>query len=140
MATQLPPGWEERFDPGSARKYYVNHKTRQTSWTLPSENPLPPGWEQRFDPKGRVFFVNHDAGTTQWTDPRSDPQNTAAASAPANTMTNPAATAPMKPRPKNYETGTLVSFQRGAFWKKALIVSSDYSGQVVFWEDGEQGM
>ena len=139
MATQLPPAWKENFDPISARKYYVNHQTRQTSWTLPSESPLPAGWEQFFDSKGRVFFFNHDEGTTTWTDPRD--QNTAPAPAPANTrpVSSPAATAPVKPAPKQYDTGTLVSFRRGAFWKKGLIVSSDYSGQVVFWEDGEQG-
>ena len=141
MATQLPPGWEERFDPGSARKYYVNHQTRQTSWTLPSERPLPPGWEQRFDPKGRVFYVNHDEGSTTWTDPRANPQTNPGASAPVNpaSAASPAATAPARPTPKKYDAGTLVSFRRGAFWKKGLIVSSDYSGQIIYWEDGEQG-
>ena len=126
MATQLPPGWEERFDPGSARKYYVNHQTRQTSWTLPSESPLPAGWEQRFDPKGRVFFVNHDEGTTTWTDPRH--QNTAPAPAPANTgpVSSPAATAPVKPAPKQYDTGTLVSFRRGAFFANLLSPHSGF--------------
>ena len=141
MATQLPPGWEERFDPGSARKYYVNHQTRQTSWTLPSESPLPPGWEQRFDPKGRVFYVNHDEGTTTWTDPRSNPQINSSAAAHSNpaSAASPVATAPVKPAPKRYDTGTLVGFRRGAFWKKGLIVSSDHSGQIIYWEDGEQG-
>ena len=113
MATQLPPAWKENFDPSSARKYYVNHQTRQTSWTLPSESPLPAGWEQRFDPKGRVFFVNHDEGTTTWTDPRD--QNTAPAPAPANTgpVSSPAATAPVKPGPNQYGTGTLVLIDDG---------------------------
>ena len=31
----LPPGFEERCDPESGRKYYINHATRETSWTRP---------------------------------------------------------------------------------------------------------
>ena len=31
----LPPGWEERFDPGSGRKFYIHHETRSTTWTRP---------------------------------------------------------------------------------------------------------
>ena len=66
----LPRGWDERVDEKSGRTYYVNHETRQTSWTLPSEQPLPPGWEQQYDAKGRVFFINHEREITTWTDPR----------------------------------------------------------------------
>ena len=35
----LPPGWEERFDPGSGRKFYINHATRTTTW----QRPVPEG-------------------------------------------------------------------------------------------------
>ena len=34
----LPQGWEEKVDPRSGRKYYVNHQTRKTQW----ERPPPP--------------------------------------------------------------------------------------------------
>jgi Ca2+-binding EF-hand superfamily protein len=34
----LPPGWEELFDQGSGRPYYVNHNACTTSW----ERPPPP--------------------------------------------------------------------------------------------------
>lgn len=74
MSRQLPRGWDERFDEKSGRTYYVNHHTRQTSWTLPSEDPLPPGWEQQYDEKGRVFFINHEREITTWTDPRNATQ------------------------------------------------------------------
>jgi hypothetical protein len=74
MSRQLPRGWDERVDERSGRTYYVNHGTRQTSWTLPSEQPLPPGWDQQYDSKGRVFFINHEREITTWTDPRNNPQ------------------------------------------------------------------
>ena len=31
----LPEGWEQRDDPRTGRIYYVNHVTKETSWTLP---------------------------------------------------------------------------------------------------------
>ncbi|EKF26069.1 hypothetical protein MOQ_010254 [Trypanosoma cruzi marinkellei] len=31
----LPPFWEECVDPKSGRKFYVNHQTRETTWTRP---------------------------------------------------------------------------------------------------------
>jgi len=31
----LPPGWEEKVDPGSGKSYYVNHNTQTTSWDRP---------------------------------------------------------------------------------------------------------
>lgn len=38
----LPAGWEERVDPGSGRRFYVDHANKTTSWTPPS----PPGYEK----------------------------------------------------------------------------------------------
>ena len=32
---QLPPGWEERVDPATGRKYYVDHNTKTTTWRCP---------------------------------------------------------------------------------------------------------
>ena len=35
----LPPGWEERFDPTSGRKFYVDYVNKATSWTRPTSTP-----------------------------------------------------------------------------------------------------
>lgn len=35
--SNLPPGWEEKIDPRTGRKYYVDHNTRTTRWTHPLE-------------------------------------------------------------------------------------------------------
>ena len=35
----LPPGWEERFDPASGRKFYVDYVNKTTSWTRPTAAP-----------------------------------------------------------------------------------------------------
>ncbi|RNE95447.1 putative NEDD4-like E3 ubiquitin-protein ligase WWP1 [Trypanosoma rangeli] len=95
--TPLPPFWEERLDPKSGRKFYVNHQTRETTWTHPLQahamtpqraqqshtgipvrtidpNPgphaLPPFWEKRIDPTtGRPFYINHQTRETTWTAP-----------------------------------------------------------------------
>ena len=32
----LPPGWEERFDPSSGRKFYVDYVNKSTSWARPT--------------------------------------------------------------------------------------------------------
>ena len=34
-AVLLPPGWEEKTDAATARKYYVNHITQATQWDRP---------------------------------------------------------------------------------------------------------
>ncbi|ESL08470.1 hypothetical protein TRSC58_03827 [Trypanosoma rangeli SC58] len=96
--TPLPPFWEERLDPKSGRKFYVNHQTRETTWTHPLPAPaiapqkaqqshtaipmrigiaptpgpraLPPFWEERIDPTtGRTFYINHQTRETTWTAP-----------------------------------------------------------------------
>ncbi|OQR84290.1 hypothetical protein ACHHYP_13568 [Achlya hypogyna] len=65
----LAPGWEQLQD-AQGRVFYVNHSTRETSWTPPSTLPLPPGWEEMRDEQGRVYFVDHANRTTTWIDPR----------------------------------------------------------------------
>ncbi|EQC42358.1 hypothetical protein SDRG_00096 [Saprolegnia diclina VS20] len=65
----LAPGWEQLED-AQGRVFYVNHATRETSWTPPSTLPLPPGWEEMRDDQGRVYFVDHATRTTTWIDPR----------------------------------------------------------------------
>jgi serine/threonine protein kinase len=37
VAGELPPGWEMRFAPGG-RRYFVDHKTRRTSWNDPRKS------------------------------------------------------------------------------------------------------
>ncbi|PBC25272.1 E3 ubiquitin-protein ligase Su(dx) [Apis cerana] len=65
----LPPGWEMRYDI-YGRRYYVDHKTRSTSWERPQ--PLPPGWEVRRDPRGRIYYVDHNTRTTTWQRPNTE--------------------------------------------------------------------
>ena len=48
----LPEGWEEKVDPGSGRKYYVNHRTRVKQW----ERPAAPAARQTTD------WVRHFVG------------------------------------------------------------------------------
>ncbi|KAI4242479.1 MAG: hypothetical protein L6R40_004033 [Gallowayella cf. fulva] len=75
--TLLPAGWEQDIDPRSKRPYYIDHKTKTTSWVRPvagieeTTMPLPKGWERRrtSDSKGRIYFVNHNEKTTSWTFP-----------------------------------------------------------------------
>uniref|UniRef100_A0A674MM65 E3 ubiquitin-protein ligase n=1 Tax=Takifugu rubripes TaxID=31033 RepID=A0A674MM65_TAKRU len=62
----LPPGWEQRVDPGG-RVYYVDHVEKRTTWERPE--PLPPGWERRVDQMGRVYYVDHITRTTTWQRP-----------------------------------------------------------------------
>ncbi|KDO29815.1 hypothetical protein SPRG_22140 [Saprolegnia parasitica CBS 223.65] len=62
-------GWEQLED-AQGRVFYVNHATRETSWTPPSTLPLPAGWEEMRDDQGRVYFVDHATRTTTWIDPR----------------------------------------------------------------------
>ncbi|TPP41003.1 WW domain family protein [Leishmania donovani] len=83
--------WVPCVDPATGRTFYVNDKTRQTSWTRPkpavqapppptppnAPSPmqsgavaLPPPWEARVDPgTGRTFYINHATKTTSWERP-----------------------------------------------------------------------
>ena len=83
----LPEGWEERRTP-EGRPYFVDHRTRSTTWNDPrssqvtlaaasasatanaTHGPLPSGWEMRLTSTGRVYFVDHNTRTTTWDDPR----------------------------------------------------------------------
>ena len=38
----LPPGWEERVDPGSGRPFYIDHVNKTTSWEHPGALSAPP--------------------------------------------------------------------------------------------------
>lgn len=36
----LPQGWEMKVDPGSGRPFFIDHKTRTTSWEDPRTQKL----------------------------------------------------------------------------------------------------
>eukprot|EP00291_Cryptomonas_curvata_P009898 CAMPEP_0172186018 /NCGR_PEP_ID=MMETSP1050-20130122/20498_1 /TAXON_ID=233186 /ORGANISM="Cryptomonas curvata, Strain CCAP979/52" /LENGTH=259 /DNA_ID=CAMNT_0012860081 /DNA_START=23 /DNA_END=799 /DNA_ORIENTATION=- len=66
--------WVQARDEATGRAYWVNHRTRQTSWQPPEvlSRPLPPSWEVRVDPQsGRTYYVNHADGSTHWEIPES---------------------------------------------------------------------
>ncbi|KII86774.1 hypothetical protein PLICRDRAFT_177513 [Plicaturopsis crispa FD-325 SS-3] len=80
----LPLGWEERTTP-EGRPYFVDHRTRTTTWHDPRRattnppaavtnsanlGPLPSGFEMRLTSTSRVYFVDHNTRTTSWDDPR----------------------------------------------------------------------
>ncbi|KAG5508821.1 hypothetical protein JKF63_05323 [Porcisia hertigi] len=90
LSSALPDGWEERLDPKTNRAFYVNHKSRTTTWERPqssatahlgiakvsshasggSATSLPAPWEARVDPAtGRTFYINHATKTTSWEPP-----------------------------------------------------------------------
>ena len=59
----------------SGQVYWVNHRTKETSWQPPippPSRPLPPNWEARIDPQsGRIYYVDHGTSTTHWEIPDS---------------------------------------------------------------------
>jgi hypothetical protein len=91
----LPRGWEVRFTT-SARPYFVDHRTRTTTWKDPRRGSslalasaavtkaatttalanrvtlglLPSGWEICKSLTGRIYFMDHNTRTTTWVDPR----------------------------------------------------------------------
>jgi E3 ubiquitin-protein ligase NEDD4 len=100
----LPDGWERRFAP-DGRPYYVDHRTRTTTWNHPlpppvaprpqpspihstgDSIPLPQGWEERSTSDGRPYFVDHNNRTTTWNDPRLAVPNVVPAVSNSNTQT-----------------------------------------------------
>lgn len=71
-----PALWEQRYEPGTNRPYYINHTTKATSWFLPqgdlleSQVDLPPGWDMRFTHDGQRYFLEHATGAVSFKDPR----------------------------------------------------------------------
>ena len=57
----LPPGWEERFDPSTGRRYYVDYATKTTSWV----RPQPTGPMSPRDHLKSAGFREYPAATTQ---------------------------------------------------------------------------
>ncbi|CAC9475821.1 conserved hypothetical protein [Leishmania infantum JPCM5] len=90
LNSALPDGWEERTDPQTRRTFYVDHKSKTTTWERPQPSvaappsvanvsshasgggamALPAMWEARVDPRtGRTFYINHETKTTSWERP-----------------------------------------------------------------------
>lgn len=69
--TQLPGGWEVRYDKHN-RPYYLDHNTQTTTWQRPvvpaarQDDDLPPNWEYRLDSKNRPYYIDHNTRTTTW--------------------------------------------------------------------------
>merc|ERR1711953_1295332 len=43
MRSDLPSGWEEKYDPGSGKYYYIDHVNKKTQWEKPVvQAPVPP--------------------------------------------------------------------------------------------------
>ena len=64
----LPPGWEERVDPASGRKFYINHANKTTSWELPGAGggapPSQPSYAvapRQASPDARLEAIDRDA-------------------------------------------------------------------------------
>ncbi|KAF8537490.1 hypothetical protein BDD12DRAFT_887544 [Trichophaea hybrida] len=61
------PEWFEKRKDKSGRIYYVDHKTRTTSYISPlvsAAASLPAGWEERLDSSGGKYYVDHNTRTT----------------------------------------------------------------------------
>ncbi|XP_041122930.1 protein KIBRA-like isoform X2 [Polyodon spathula] len=78
----LPEGWEEALD-FDGKLYYIDHKTKATSWIDPRDrntkplsfadcigDELPVGWEEAYDPQVGSYYVDHNTQRTQIEDPR----------------------------------------------------------------------
>ncbi|EPQ09232.1 Protein KIBRA [Myotis brandtii] len=78
----LPEGWEEARD-FDGKVYYIDHRSRTTSWMDPRDrytkpltfaacisDELPLGWEEAYDPRVGDYFIDHNTKTTQIEDPR----------------------------------------------------------------------
>ncbi|KAG5482042.1 hypothetical protein LSCM1_05757 [Leishmania martiniquensis] len=118
LSCVLPGGWEERTDPVTKRTFYIDHKSKKTTWERPQSSvadplsvasvsshvsgdgamALPPPWEARVDPgTGRTFYVNHATKTTSW-----EPPTVASSGASSVASTSLAA---MRPPGGSVETG-----------------------------------
>jgi WW domain len=84
----LAAGWEEYFDLGQQKYYYVNTKTGISQWEKPmgsqqqptattssATTDLPVGWQQYFDADQQAYYyVDTTTGKSQWEMPKGQPQ------------------------------------------------------------------
>ncbi|KAL8864717.1 MAG: hypothetical protein Q9198_009687 [Flavoplaca austrocitrina] len=81
--TPLPEGWTQDIDPSSKRTYYMDHKTKTTTWVRPipgdekTTRPLPKGWERRRTRDGwnKIYYVDHNTKTCTWEFPKAAPED-----------------------------------------------------------------
>lgn len=59
-AAGLPPGWEERTDPASGRKFYIDHINKATSWDFPTASAAAPSYASA-PPRPAAAQVDRDA-------------------------------------------------------------------------------
>ena len=116
--SHLAAGWEEEVDPNTGRVFYVNHATKQTSWTPPVDTPLPSGWEERRDEQGRTFFLHVESNKTTWQDPRLAEQGSpgglgAVSSAPSTSYPSLSSSTSAEPR---YQLKTSSTAGNGSTW------------------------
>jgi len=70
----LPAPWEKRYDRSRDRFFFIDPRSRKTTWRDPRF--LPKNWDQRIDPQtGRVYFQYHKTRHTTYVDPRGCPQD-----------------------------------------------------------------
>jgi len=88
--TNLPPGWEARWDASTQKPYWVDHVNHMSSWVDPRQTytappvmqppsynqvttgtqvPLPFGWREATSPEGHVYYINDNLQITQWQRP-----------------------------------------------------------------------
>lgn len=69
-ATDLPEGWEQHLSSQHGKFYYINTRTKETTWTRP---PKPANeeshWQRRESSKypGKFYLQNLRTGETKWT-------------------------------------------------------------------------
>ena len=77
----IPEGVEVR-QTEDGQVFYMDHKTKETSWVNPSllgeHSDLPEGWEARFTKEGQVYYVDHKTKTSSWVNPNLLDQHTSA--------------------------------------------------------------
>ncbi|KAL3909920.1 MAG: hypothetical protein SGPRY_009250 [Prymnesium sp.] len=61
----LPPGWEQRFDPASGRKFYIDFNTQTTSWTRPTVVGQTPRQAVSHEPAGLPSSWQLESQTNQ---------------------------------------------------------------------------
>ena len=61
----LPAGWEEKVDPSTNRKFYLDDIHKTTSWT----RPVPEDWDKAYDDEGRRTGVDRPEDDYEVLDP-----------------------------------------------------------------------
>jgi hypothetical protein len=70
----LPSHVTTALDSATRKTYYIDHKSKTTSFQHPTHRPiytegLPWPYERQFDAKGRAYYLNHETKTSSWLNP-----------------------------------------------------------------------